>query len=70
MAIGSPSRSDDALGPLLAGRLAPDLPEWVELLVDFQLQVEHALVLERAGLALFLDAQVGLTDTFLPVVSD
>lgn len=64
MAIGNPSRGDDALGPLLAGRLAADLPERVELLVDFQLQVEHALDLERAALALFIDAQVGLTDSF------
>jgi hydrogenase maturation protease len=45
--IGNPSRGDDALGPLLIERLAGRVGPEVELLTDFQLQVEH--VLDLAG---------------------
>jgi hydrogenase maturation protease len=60
-AIGNPSRGDDALGPLLLARLAEGLEEaglsqQVELVEDFQLQIEHALDLEGRQLALFIDA--------------
>ena len=55
---GNPSRGDDALGPLLLERLAElDLPH-VELLTDFQLQVEHAVDLQGRELVLFIDASV------------
>lgn len=56
---GNPSRGDDALGPLLLDYLEGhcDL-ESVELLTDFQLQVEHALDLEGRKLVLFADAAV------------
>ncbi len=63
-AVGNPSRGDDALGPVLCGRLA----EWleneglagqVELVEDFQLQIEHALDLVGRDLALFIDAGAG-----------
>lgn len=60
---GNPSRGDDGLGPALAGRLAgwaaavADRCE-LEVIEDFQLQVEHALDLEDRDLALFLDASV------------
>ncbi len=54
--IGNPSRGDDALGPLCIERLeALDLPE-VELLTDFQLQVEFALDLEGRREVVFVDA--------------
>ena len=58
---GNPSRGDDALGPLLIERveaLKAAHPEWgaVDLLVDFQLQVEHALDLEGRERVLFVDA--------------
>ncbi|MDD2884906.1 MAG: hydrogenase maturation protease [Dechloromonas sp.] len=61
LAIGNPSRGDDALGPLLCGRLA----EWLEnagltagfeLIEDFQLQIEHALDLVGRQLVVFIDA--------------
>ncbi|MGQ9685853.1 MAG: hydrogenase maturation protease [Thiobacillaceae bacterium] len=45
--IGNPSRGDDALGPLLIERLSGRLGTGVELLTDFQLQVEY--VLDLAG---------------------
>jgi hydrogenase maturation protease len=56
LAIGNPSRGDDALGPLAAQRLeALELPG-VEVLTDFQLQVEHALDLLGRTLVVFIDA--------------
>lgn len=63
-AVGNPSRGDDAIGPELAARLeAADLPG-VEVIVDFQLQVEHALDLEDRELAIFIDAAVDLDEPF------
>ena len=62
--IGNPSRGDDALGPLALERLARlALPD-VELLTDFQLQVEHALDLERRSEVIFIDASVGAQAPF------
>lgn len=56
--IGNPSRGDDALGPLALERLAAlGLPD-VELLTDFQLQVEHALDLSGRSEVIFIDASV------------
>jgi hydrogenase maturation protease len=60
-AVGNPSRGDDAIGPELCGRLAEWLEnsghgERVELIEDFQLNIEHALDLEGRELALFIDA--------------
>ena len=60
-AIGNPSRGDDALGPEIYGRLAKwlenqGLSDEVELIEDFQLQIEHALDLHGRRLALFIDA--------------
>ncbi len=56
LAVGNPSRGDDALGPMLAERLAAlDLPG-VEVLTDFQLQVEHALDLIGRSAVVFVDA--------------
>jgi hydrogenase maturation protease len=61
LAVGNPSRGDDALGPLfldaLAARLdAAGLADEVELLGDHQLQVEHALDLVDRARVLFVDA--------------
>lgn len=57
--IGNPSRGDDAIGPLAVERLdALDLPG-VELLTDFQLQVEHALDLVGRERVIFVDAGAG-----------
>jgi hydrogenase maturation protease len=60
-AVGNPSRGDDAIGPELLGQLAAwldteGLTERVELIEDFQLNIEHALDLEGRELALFIDA--------------
>jgi hydrogenase maturation protease len=56
LAVGNPSRGDDALGPLLAERLEQAGLGGVEVLVDFQLQVEHALDLEGRATVIFVDA--------------
>ncbi|MER2514348.1 MAG: hydrogenase maturation protease [Nitrosomonas ureae] len=63
LAVGNPSRGDDALGPLLLDRLAAlreQGGDWdnIELLTDFQLQIEHAVDLENRLLVLFVDASV------------
>lgn len=56
LAVGNEARGDDALGPLLLARLeALGLPG-VRTVGDFQFQVEHALDLEGAAGALFIDA--------------
>ena len=60
-AVGNPSRGDDAIGPGLCGRLEKwleneGLVDQVELIEDFQLQIEHVLDLQGRQLALFIDA--------------
>lgn len=69
LAWGNPSRGDDALGPLLAERLldharTAGLSNRVEVLTDFQLQVEHALDLVGRERILFVDAALDLDEPF------
>jgi len=65
---GNPGRGDDALGPLFAEQLgtfagtAP--PGGVEVLTDFQLQVEHALDLVGRRRVLFVDASLDAAAPF------
>ncbi|RIZ66449.1 MAG: hydrogenase maturation protease [Methylococcales bacterium] len=61
---GNLSRGDDALGPLLLEHIEShfDLSN-IELLNDFQLQIEHALDLEQRSLVLFVDASVANIDS-------
>jgi hydrogenase maturation protease len=64
IAIGNESRGDDALAPLLLRRLEAWLATRedrarVELLEEFQLQVEHAMDLLERELVLFIDAGIG-----------
>ncbi|MCU0969557.1 MAG: hydrogenase maturation protease [Rubrivivax sp.] len=59
LAVGNPSRGDDALGPVLVERLLAEgvgRDGGIELLTDFQLQVEHALDLAGRRAVLFVDA--------------
>ena len=65
---GNPSRGDDALGPALYERLqeirsAGRLPG-VDLLTDFQLQIEHALDLRERDRVIFVDASLGVAAPF------
>ena len=61
---GNESRGDDAAGPLLLHRLEGDLPAGARMVCEFQLQVEHALELRGADVALFIDAACGLEAPF------
>lgn len=65
IAIGNPSRGDDALGPVLLQRLrdwllnAPEavsVRDSVELIEDFQLQIEYLLDLQQRARVLLIDA--------------
>jgi len=64
-AYGNLSRGDDALGPLLLDFVEQhcDLAQ-LELLTDFQLQIEHALDLQHRQLVLFADASVASSSAF------
>lgn len=53
---GNESRGDDGLGPALLGRIEALALAEVETVEDYQLQIEHALDLDGADLALFVDA--------------
>jgi len=64
IAVGNRSRGDDAIGPLLLGRLeawlaGPGRGSDIKLVEDFQLQIEHALDLAGRRLVLFVDAGTG-----------
>lgn len=69
LAIGNPSRGDDALGPLLLERLQARCPAGVELLTDFQLLVEHSLDLIGRQAVVFVDAAASGPEpfVFLPI---
>jgi hydrogenase maturation protease len=56
--IGNPSRGDDALGPLLIEHLEAHPLPGVELLSDFQLQVEVALDMQGRQQVVFVDASL------------
>ena len=58
---GNPSRGDDALGPEFVRRLEACCADAIacgalEVLTDFQLQVEHALDLQERAVVYFVDA--------------
>ena len=62
---GNPSRGDDALGPLLLDYVENRCNlTGIEILSDFQLQIEHALDLENRSLVLFVDASVSCVGAF------
>lgn len=63
LAVGNPSRGDDAFGPLLAQQLQTwlaaqtgEVQQAIELITDQQLVVEHALDLQGREQVLFVDA--------------
>jgi hydrogenase maturation protease len=56
LAVGNPSRGDDALGPELAARIEAEQLPGVEVINEFQLQVENALDLDGRELVIFVDA--------------
>jgi hydrogenase maturation protease len=69
LAVGNPSRGDDALGPTFLERaeaaLAAEVGRgWVEFLTDFQLQVEHALDVADRDRVIFVDASASAVAPF------
>lgn len=65
LGYGNPSRGDDALGPLLLDFIEQHIGlARIELLTDFQLQIEYALDMQHRELVLFVDASVACIDTF------
>ena len=64
LAVGNLSRGDDALGPLLAERVTAAALADVEVIVDYQLQVEHALDLVGRKRVIFVDAGVDTESPF------
>ncbi|MBK9033719.1 MAG: hydrogenase maturation protease [Myxococcales bacterium] len=76
LGIGNPSRGDDALGPRFVELAALALADQIsagalELLTDFQLQIEHALDLTGRARVVFVDASVRAAPPFevTPVVA-
>jgi hydrogenase maturation protease len=63
-AWGNPSRGDDAIGPLVHDLLQQESFEHVEILTDFQLQIEHATDLENRDYVLFVDASMTASEPF------
>ena len=58
LAWGNDARGDDGIGPALAAHVEANWPK-AALVVDDQLQLEHALDLKDRSLALFIDAGHG-----------
>ena len=61
---GNPSRGDDALGPAMYDLLQHENLHGVDLLTDFQLQIEHATDLEGRKRVLFVDASISADAPF------
>lgn len=61
---GNVSRGDDGIGPLLLSRIEQAGWDEAVLIEDYQLQLEHALDLVGAELALFIDAGTGTPAPF------
>ncbi len=64
LAVGNPSRGDDAIGPELAARIEEARLPNVEVIVEFQLQVENALDLAGRECVIFIDAGTGTPGPF------
>jgi hydrogenase maturation protease len=64
LAVGNPSRGDDAIGPALAARIEEAGLPHVEVIAEFQLQVENALDLAGRERVIFVDAGTGTPEPF------
>ncbi len=59
---GNPGRGDDGLGPEFARRLAALAEPGVRVEIDYQLTVDHALMVAGVDRVLFVDAAMGLAE--------
>ena len=72
-ALGNPARGDDALALWLVKSLAREISQaHAQLIVNYQLQIEHALEFANRKLLLFIDAgdKTHAPFEFAPVVAD
>ncbi len=63
-AVGNDARGDDGLGPALGAMLEAEARPGVDVIAEYQLQVENALDLEGRRLAVFVDAGHGTPAPF------
>lgn len=61
---GNPSRGDDGLGPAVYDLLLQEGLQGVDLLTDYQLQIEHSCDLEGRSRVLFVDASTSASAPF------
>jgi len=61
---GNPSRGDDALGPAFSDLISQQQLDNVEIITDFQLQIEHSLDLAGRTTVIFVDAGVATKAPF------
>lgn len=63
-AYGNPSRGDDGLAPALLAELTQQQHCDIDLLEDFQLQIEHVLDLIKYQTVIFIDASLNCSEPF------
>lgn len=70
--FGNQGRGDDGLGPLFAERIEKAAPAGLDIDIDYQLTVDHALAASEVDLVIFADAEIGAEGSFSfrPVVGD
>ena len=69
LGYGNLSRGDDGMGPALLGMIEKErtlgrLPDIFDALNDYQLQIEHALDMQKRRLVVFIDASLSATAPF------
>lgn len=70
--FGNKGRGDDGLGPLFAERIEKAAPPGLDIDIDYQLTVDHALVAAEADFVIFADAEIGAEGSysFAPVKAE
>lgn len=61
---GNPGRGDDGLGPAFARRIAARGLPGLDIEIDYQLTVDHALMASAAGSVIFADAALDAVEPF------
>jgi len=61
---GNPGRTDDGLGPALAEKVEIWRKPSIAVLVDYQLNIEHAGEVAEADLVIFIDASIETSAPF------
>ena len=62
--FGNQGRGDDGLGPVFAERIERAAPSGLDIDIDYQLTVDHALAIAEADLVVFADAEIGAEGSF------